>query len=132
MTVTCPECKQEIELDQEYQYHFGFSNLGVLYCDRDPTVLTVEPWDENYRATVGGGTLPWMLTDAQRQEVEAALKPCPCGGSFSFDNPPLCPHCGASIQALVEPWHFIIPGRLIEAEKAPAEVWKKPLGDPRK
>lgn len=122
MNIDCPNCKKKVELDQQYFYHAGRSNQGFLYCDRDSTILVFGAYDPAYVRIVGN-IHPWMLDLDQRVEVERHLISCPCGGSFSFSNPPLCPHCGGSLQAaLPSPMHYIIVNRLVDGDREP--IWK--------
>lgn len=122
MDIDCPSCKKKVELDQRYFYHAGRSNQGFLYCDRDSTVLVFSTYDPTYVRIVGE-VHPWMLDLDQRAEVEEHLISCSCGGSFSFNNPPLCPHCGGSLQpAVPSPMHYVIVNRLIDGDHEP--VWK--------
>jgi hypothetical protein len=118
----CPTCRKKIELEQRYFYHAGRSNQGLLYCDRDPTVLVFSTYDSRYVQIVGE-VHPWMLDFDQKAEIEEHLVGCPCGGSFSFSNPPRCPYCGGSLQsALPSSMHYVIVGRLIDGDREP--IWK--------
>ncbi len=89
---TCPHCKAPFRYER---YHAGFSNEGFLYCDGDSTVLTWDAYDGSYLAVADAH--PWMLTPEQQETVEANVRPCPCGGRFSFKNTPLCPHCSEEV-----------------------------------
>ena len=42
VTLTCKSCNSIYNLNQPHPYHAGFSELGFLYCDECPTVVT---WD---------------------------------------------------------------------------------------
>lgn len=108
----CPNCGRKL---QYARYHAGFSNEGFMYCDRDETVLTWDAYSPNYRRITS--QLPWELDVSEQRRVEAAVKPCPYGGGFSFENPPLCPHCHESLAVLVSGRdYFIVTMRRIDAD----------------
>ncbi len=122
MDILCPSCRRVIHLEQEYPYHAGFSNQGFLYCDKDSTILLFDSYNKCFEAIVGS-VHPWSLNPGQKREVEAHLKPCPCGGRFSFSNEPRCPFCGGSIQsALPSKLHYVILGSVVDGDKE--DVWK--------
>lgn len=109
---TCPHCCREFEYAR---YHAGFGNQGYMYCDQDETVLTWDTYVDPYSKLTSKH--PWMLDSADQSRVEAALKPCPYGGSFAFANPSLCPFCHESIAFLVpSKEYFIVAGRRVEAD----------------
>ena len=113
----CPICHRNLQYER---IHAGFSNLGYMYCDEDETVLTWDAYDPHY--TRVSDKHPWSLDDDERARVEAALRPCPFGGSFSFRNLPHCPNCGAEVPTLaVEPEYFVVLGRRLDA--AQDSVW---------
>lgn len=97
------------------RYHAGFSNLGYLYCDRDDTVLTWGAYNPHYKRIVDKH--PWLLTPEEKGVVEAALKPCPCGGRFAFANAPRCPHCRRARPDLaLDPTYYVVVGRRLDGD----------------
>jgi hypothetical protein len=60
---------------------------------------------------------PWTLTNDEKQLIEASFKPCPFGGTFAFDNPPLCPGCHQDISVLVpEKIYYLVTGRRVDGD----------------
>ena len=109
---TCPHCGRDFDYDR---YHAGFGNQGYMYCDHDETVLTWDTYSPAYLKLTSKH--PWMLDPEGKSQVEAAVKPCPYGGSFAFANPPLCPFCHESIGFLTPGnEYFIVVGRRIDAD----------------
>jgi hypothetical protein len=104
------------------RYHAGFSNEGYLYCSRDDTVLTWSSHNPHY--TRIASKHPWMLTPEEWGAVEAALKPCPCGGEFAFANPPRCPQCHRVRPDLaLDRAHYVVVGRHLDGDVE--AVWAK-------
>ena len=121
----CKSCGAEVE--GRARYHTGFSNMGFLYCNKDQTVLVFSSYDKVYTKLVGGPIPPWGLAWGKKTEelkrVEDNLVSCPCGGRFLFVNPLICPVCkGVFSEPIAEDIHFIILGKLIDADKE--NVWK--------
>lgn len=115
---TCPHCGEEFSYQR---FHAGFSNLGYMYCDRDETVLTWGTYNTTY-GRIAPDKHPWMLDRAEQQRVEAAIRPCPYGGRFSFTNPPLCPICHESVAFLVpDKEYYIVTGRQLDGDHD--DVW---------
>ena len=86
-----------------------------MYCDADETVLTWDTYSPAYSRLTPDH--PWMLDREGQRRVEAAVGPCPYGGRFAFDNPPLCPFCHESIAFLTPSReYFIVAGRRIDAD----------------
>jgi len=84
--------------------------------------MTWSSYDPAYRRVVPNKH-PWMLDANERQKVEAAVKPCPAGGRFAFENPPLCPFCRESVAFLVpDKIYFIVTGRRVDADLEDAWV----------
>lgn len=114
----------------KHAYHAGFSNLGFLYCNRDTTVLTFSSYDRAYQQLQGAADWkhPWTLAhegpESDVERIESALISCPCGGSFSFKNPLLCPSCrGVLMGPMSETIYFAIIDRRIDGEEQ--SVWKE-------
>ena len=109
---TCPHCGSEFEYER---FHAGFSNEGYMYCNADETVLTWSAYNSAYARL--SHKLPWMLDAAEKRRVEDAVKRCPHGGRFGFDNPPRCPICLSAVAFLApSKEYFIVTGRRIDAE----------------
>lgn len=109
--IRCPSCGRALRYER---FHAGFSNLGYLYCNSDETVATWDAYDLRYRAVVGDKN-PWMLDEAERRELEDAIAPCPCGGTFSFFNLPRCPLCNSELPGLADdPTYVVVLGRRLD------------------
>lgn len=124
MQLTCQHCKRRVQLKQKYPYHAGFSNEGFLYCDKDSTVLTFNVYDPTFEK-LAAGKLPWApdFSDKEKRKVEKHLKPCPCGGRFSFENHGRCPSCAAPIaKPIGKSIHFFILSNRIDGDTA--RIWK--------
>jgi hypothetical protein len=82
--------------------------------------------DEKYEDLVDGKA-PWGevvgLSKRERKKVENALRPCPCGGIFKFDNDLLCPKCkGILAKGPLEGIYVYILAQRIDGEKS--SIWK--------
>lgn len=121
MELICP-CKGHIiTLEQPYQYHAGFNNRGVLYCDTCSGTLTFSSYNPYYVEIVGDKH-PWSLTKREKQKVEEHLMPCPCDGRYRFDALPRCPFCNCSLSALLlDDMHYIEVGDVVDADKE--NIW---------
>jgi hypothetical protein len=92
----CEACGQTVA--------FTVLNLGpgvepFLYCDRCPN-LVLRPEDADLAAALGGDHAPSPEQMKQLYEdLERRLPPCPCGGRFSLQAQPHCPHCGQALSA---------------------------------
>lgn len=124
-TFHCPRCNKPIPF--KGVYHAGFGAEGFLYCDKDATVLTFSAHDEEFGRLVPDKA-PWPpcaggnLTPKEQRLIEQHLRPCPCGGRFSFQNKPLCPFCGSSIEKLVDSIHYLVLQKKIDGDKS--KIWK--------
>jgi len=88
-----------------------------MYCDRDEMIVTWSSFDKQYERVVGQKH-PWTLEVDERRRVEEAIGSCPCGGRFSFTNPPLCPCCHESLASLVpDAIYYIVTGKQLEADR---------------
>jgi uncharacterized protein YbaR (Trm112 family) len=120
MIITCPGCRRDVELPQDFLVHAAFTQRGYLYCEACPNTLTIESADPALAELVGPKH-PWTLTYREKKLVEARLRPCPCGSKFQFDNPPRCPACKASWAPLVpDRLQYYETGRVIRAQ---ADGW---------
>lgn len=117
----CPTCRGVFRPAAPRFFHAGFGNEGFLYCDRDTSILVFSSYNRSYTQLVGDKH-PWMLSANEQGFVEGHLKPCPCGGSFLFKNPPRCPHCGASIASLLpSKIYYVVVDRIIDGNGE--DVW---------
>jgi uncharacterized protein YbaR (Trm112 family) len=120
--ITCPSCKKTIELQGIVNpIHAGFNNTAVLYCDKCTSTLIIQVYDKKYNILVN--KLPWLLDQKEKFLIENNLKPCSCGGSYKFDEPPRCPYCRNSMQSLLQDKiHYFILGNRIDSDKM--DIWK--------
>jgi len=121
MKERCKTCGIEIEV--KGKYHAGFSQVGFLYCDRDPTVLTFGIYDKGFMKIIPDRA-PWDLSDEEKKQVEKHLVDCPCGGRFLFRNPLRCPLCGGAFAdpMSLDQIYFVIVSARIDGEKT--NIWK--------
>src|SRR5262249_7819169 len=97
-SITCPSCHRSLFSGREG----GNFPPYYLYCDRCPIQVTLSPWLEVKNAK-------WTQIHEIRERdhiyeyeafmriVEAALKPCVCGGSYLYDAPRRCFTCNAPV-----------------------------------
>lgn len=113
MDVVCTFCDFVNKFKQKYPYHAGFSNLGFLYNDDGNLTLVWNSYDPDYQRIVGE-VHPWGLSKSQQSKLEAALKPAPYGGNWSFKNVPRCSKCHEPVgKSIKEDIYFLIfPGSL--------------------
>ncbi len=89
-TGSCEHCKSS------FQYrliHNGFNDSAYAYCDE--CSFTVPLCVYAHAAQRVGLTLYERIT----KEIEAFLKPCPCGGLFLASAGPKCPNCFRPLSA---------------------------------
>jgi len=81
----CDYCRKSFRLQS---FHAGFGNNAYFYCDRGPHTLVISSYLE-------GAPSPLSHPEpAKLTALESRLPRCEvCGGSFSYLNPLLCPHC---------------------------------------
>jgi hypothetical protein len=117
----CDSCRKLYMVEV---YHAGFSQIGFLYCDKDSTVVTWGPITDITYYMLVGKKLPWSLDRKEQAVVEDALKPCPCGGRFRFDNNLRCPSCGEPLSGGMSKQNIYmhILDRHIDGEKV--DIWK--------
>lgn len=116
MQLTCPCRGHVIVLKQPYQYHAGFNDRVVLYCDTCSSTLTFSSYNPTYVAIVGEKH-PWLLTKREKKKVEDRIKPCLCGGRFRFDAPPRCPDDNCPLKEILEDeMHYIEVGSVIDGD----------------
>jgi hypothetical protein len=85
----CEHCHKEFKYEL---IHDGFSEMNYLYCDSCgmtaffPGLDICKTFGYSSQAELPGhGVLEKKYADL--------LTPCPCGGTFSGDASPRCPHC---------------------------------------
>lgn len=81
----CPECKEVIQI----RTNGGMGDDIVLRCNQCGIPGKVCGYDPRYQEMIRfeGGL------KAALAALPNNLKPCSCGGHFSHDAPPRCPHC---------------------------------------
>lgn len=92
MKMNCKHCQKELEFDQPYPIHAGFSNEGFLYDDAGSLTLVWSSYDPAYQEIVGSKQ-PGDLSREEQQKFESALWPAPSGGNWSFRNSLRCKSC---------------------------------------
>lgn len=121
MEVTCSTCGVVTKIAQKHPYHAGFSSRGFLYNDSRSAILEFNPYNPKYVAVVGDKH-PWALSDSEKAEVEAAIKPDPSGGRYSFRALPRCPECNAELPDLLPgDTYFVEVGDVIDGDQE--DVW---------
>ena len=114
-SINCPHCKGVVEF-----YHY--SGMGDLvphfYCDTCSNILFREEDHHKIRNR--------EITVALFNELSEKLPACPCGGQFSPEASPKCPHCKRDIKhqetplkRLTDPYAIQIKGAsLLKPTKA--------------
>lgn len=121
MKIDCTTCGETIVLPQKQPYHAGFSSRGFLYCDESAAILEFSPYNPKYVAAVGDKH-PWSLDDAEKRQLEDALKPCPTGGRFRFGADPRCPKCQSLLENLLQDdIHFVEIGTVVDGDSE--DIW---------
>ena len=92
MKLNCKHCKKELEFDQPYPIHAGFSDEGFLYDDAGNLTLVWSSYDPIYQEIVGSKQ-PWDLNKGEQEKFESTLWPSPSGGKWSFKNSLRCRFC---------------------------------------
>lgn len=136
--LTCEKCKTVYDIDQPHPYHAGFSELGFLYCNKCPNVLIWNIFDPIYAEITEKKVFrghfpkvetfefipPWELEPEDHKSVENALKPCPCGGQFKFENKLLCLKCQHPLAgSILDTIYYYKLGKEIYGGKT--DIWKK-------
>jgi hypothetical protein len=88
----CKYCGFELEFDQPYPIHAGFSNEGFMYSDDGKQTLVWSSFDPDYILIVGDKH-PWTLNDNERNKFELSLCPSSLCSNWSFRNSIRCVHC---------------------------------------
>lgn len=84
-----------VKCSGEFNYcllHNGFNDSAYAYCDRCGKTAVLSGW---YDRIPEGANL--KLHQKITPDVEPFLKPCDCGGSFTHDAGPRCPHCRSEL-----------------------------------
>ena len=92
MIMKCIHCGKQLDFDQPYQIHAGFSDQGFLYNEAGSLTLIWSSFDPIFEK-VCGKNHPWTLDEGARKNFESILLPAPSGGNWSFDYPLRCLHC---------------------------------------
>jgi hypothetical protein len=114
-SINCPHCKDVVEF-----YHY--SGMGDLvphfYCDTCSNILFREGDHHKIRNR--------EITMALLNELSEDLPACPCGGQFSPEASPKCPHCKQEIKhqetalkKLTDPYAIQIKGASLLKPKKP-------------
>lgn len=135
MSYICKKCKKTISTEGKVlpgypkEIHSGFASQGYLYCDSCPMVLVFNAYDKKYVSLIGEKN-PWMLTRNEQKLVEDNLIKCQCGGKFTFDAKPRCPHCNTEIPDITplkgtekRSIDYVVLGNLIDGDKT--KIWKE-------
>ena len=75
----------------EFHYsliHNGFNESAYAYCDRCGKTAILSGWSKAIPESA-----PIKFHEKITPQVEGFLKPCECGGKFTHDASPRCPHC---------------------------------------
>ncbi len=73
--------------------HDGFSDSAYAYCDHCAFTALLSGW--NHAAQRVNLRVHQRITP----DIEALLKPCPCGALFRASAGPKCPHCARPLSA---------------------------------
>jgi hypothetical protein len=92
ISVHCASCGKDIEFDQPYPLHAGFSDQGFLYNDAGDLTFIWGSYDPVMKRLFPGKQ-PDCLSEQEQQAFEQLLKPAPSGGRWRFSNPARCPSC---------------------------------------
>jgi hypothetical protein len=114
-SINCPNCKGNVEF-----YHY--SGMGDLvphfYCNTCSNILFRE--DDHHKIRNR------EITVALLNELSKSLPACPCGGQFSPEASPKCPHCKLEIKhqetalkKLTDPYAIQIKGASLLKPKKP-------------
>lgn len=110
-SLKCPHCQNTFNIRY---FHAGFSDIEFLYCNKCPNAVQISAYDDLHSyfygkymglsfvvsgiiSMVSGGEVAFGNCFKFQKETEMALKPCPCGGNFSYKAKPRCPCCLNSI-----------------------------------
>ena len=117
MLPECPSCHKEVKVEPTGKllglgiwFDFaGLFNVGVAYCTQcSRTVTWSTSQDKTFLSIVGDADDLWRLTAEERARVDRRLKRCKCGGRFSMNACPRCPHCGEDLSPLLpDDVHYI-------------------------
>jgi hypothetical protein len=115
-SINCPHCKGVVEF-----YHY--SGMGDLvphfYCDTCSNILFREEDHHKIRNR--------EITVALLNELSDSLPACPCGGQFSPEASPKCPHCKLEIKHQETPLKKLTDPYAIQIKGASLLKPKKPI-----
>lgn len=81
----CTNCSQEFTY---WLIHNGFNDSAYAYCDRCGKTAILSAWSDKIPKDS-----PINLHEKINPDVEPFLSLCECGGKFTHDASPRCPHC---------------------------------------
>jgi hypothetical protein len=115
-SINCPHCKGIVEF-----YHY--SGMGDLvphfYCDTCSNILFREEDHHKVRDR--------EITIELLNELSENLPACPCGGQFSPEASPKCPHCKREIKHQETPLKMLSDPYAIQIKGARLLKPKKPI-----
>ncbi len=104
----CYHCNSSFNFSHS---HSGFSDEHFFYCDRCGITAVVEWYTKEYQqfykehiepsydpSSVGDLAKFEEHTRKTRAVLSQHLQPCPCGGRYSVDAIPRCPHCRKAME----------------------------------
>lgn len=92
-SIKCSTCSELFSVEV---LHAGFDDSEFLYCDHCHRVAVLNIYSGRstaLRDLAQAGLWTWRDSPGARSQIEALLAPCECGGHFTFDAVPRCPHC---------------------------------------
>jgi uncharacterized paraquat-inducible protein A len=108
-SISCPHCKGVFEF-----YHY--SCVGDLtphfYCDSCSNLFFLE--EDRHRIRTH------KITEELLNDLSKSLPACPCGGQFSVEARPKCPHCqleikhrDTALKRLTNPYAIQVKGAIL-------------------
>ena len=118
----CRFCNYSINIIYPKTIHAGFSNMGFMYCNKCPNLLTWGSYNRDYMKIIERKH-PWALNEDEKKKVEDAVIKCECGGNYTFSAKPRCPNCNNEIpEILPDKIHYIVLKKEIDGHKE--NIWK--------
>lgn len=91
----CPDCGHQFPYDI---WHCGFGDDWYLYCNRCGMAALFNHWDNTVAEISKLHNIKGNQGLAPKS-LEPFVLPCSCGGVFSLDASPRCPHCARELSA---------------------------------
>jgi hypothetical protein len=127
-SISCPFCNASLEV---LAIHNGSNDSIHAYCDSSAHVTILNLYDMRLRTLLEQMNDNWNTDPAQLAVIENELKPCSCGGKFTFSAPLRCSKCNQILSSeifgnLIDPekkwwdrsWHsiyaFILDGLVVK------------------